>query len=128
MRSAPQRIFWEIFAGCAILTSMFIEENWCCGPPIDVLIDASLNLLNPAFVGVILGLILEGRVALLHVGPPCSSFSWAVNRWRKYAMRSVWCPEGFWGLPAHRAEKVRLGSALAEVSLRLCKAQEQVHG
>ena len=128
VRSSPQRIFWEVFAGCAILTSMFLEENWCCGPPIDVLIDPAFNLLDPVFVSIVLGLILEGRVAVLHVGPPCSSFSWAVNRWRKFAMRSMCFPEGFWDLPPHRAEKVRLGNALAEVSLRLCKAQEQVHG
>ena len=27
VRSAPQRIFWELFAGCAILTSMFLEQG-----------------------------------------------------------------------------------------------------
>ena len=42
-------------------------------------------------------------------------------------MRSLVYPEGFWDLPAHRAEKVRLGNALAEVSLRLCKAREKFH-
>ena len=28
VRAAPQKIFWEIFAGCAILTSMFSEQGW----------------------------------------------------------------------------------------------------
>ena len=128
VRSAPQRVFWEIFAGCAVLTSMFLEEGWCCGPPVDVSFDESFNLLNPAFVGVLLGLIFEGRVALLHVAPPCSSFSWAVNKFPSHAMRSASAPEGFWWLDGRRAEKVRLGNALALVSLRLCKAQEKVHG
>ena len=128
VRNAGRRIFWEIFAGCAILTSMFLECGWCCGPPIDVLFDSSFNLLNPAFVGLILGLIFEGRVALLHVGPPCSSFSWAVNKWPSHAMRSLEFPEGFWNLNEKKSTKVRLGNALAEVSLRLCKAQEKVHG
>ena len=80
VRASPQRIFWEIFAGCAILTSMLLERNWCCGPPIDVVIDSSFNLLNPAFLSVLLGLVFEGRVALLHVGLPCSSFSWIVGK------------------------------------------------
>ena len=107
---------------------MFAPQGWCVGPPIDVNMDPSFNLLNPAFVSFILGLIFEGRVALLHCGPPCSRFSWAVNKCVRYAMRSVTCPEGFWYLPPHRAEKVRLGNALADVALRLCKAQEKVKG
>ena len=124
VRSAPQRIFWELFAGCAILTSMFLEQGWCCGPPIDVMADATYNLLDAFFVSVVIGLILEGRVMLLHLGPPCSSFSWAVNRWPRYAMRSLEFPEGFLNLPRHRVEKVRLGNALALVSVKLCIAQE----
>ena len=128
VRAAPQRIFWEVFAGCAILITMFLERNWCCGPPMDVEIDPTFKLLNPAFLCVLLGLIFEGRVALLHVAPPCSSFPWAVNRWWRYAMLSRACPEGFWNPPVHRAEKVRLGNALAEFSLKLFRAQEKVHG
>ena len=107
---------------------MFSARGWCCGPPIDVEIDSSFNLLNPAFFGMVVGLILEGRVAPLHVGPPCSSFSWAVSKWKQYAMRFVSCPEGFWDLPPHRAEKVWLGNALAELSLRLCRAQKKSEG
>ena len=128
IRGAPQRIFWEMFAGCAILTSMFLEQGWVCGPPIDVVKDPTYNLLDAFFVSVVIGLILEGRVMLLHLGPPCSSFSWAVNRWRRYAMRSVEFPAGFANLPEHREEKVRLGNALALVSVRLCKAQERAKG
>ena len=43
-------------------------------------------------------------------------------------MRSLEFPEGFCNLDEKKSTKVRLGSALAEVSLRLCKAQEKVHG
>ena len=42
-----------------------------------------------------------------------------------YAMRSAEEPQGFRNLPPHRAEKVRLGNALAEVAARLADAQEK---
>ena len=128
VRSSPCRVFWEIFAGCAVLTEKFADAGWYCGPPIDILEDESFNLLDSLFLSVIIGLILEGRIALLHVAPPCSSFSWAVNRFVSYAMRSYDYPEGFPELPPHREEKVQLGNAMAEVSLKLCQAQERVHG
>ena len=57
-------------------------------------------------------------------GPPCSSFSMACNRFKRYAMRSSREPDGFANLPPHRAEKVRLGNALAETAARLAHAQE----
>ena len=43
-------------------------------------------------------------------------------------MRSLDWPEGFWNLPPHRAEKVRLGNAMAEACVKLCQAQERVKG
>ena len=55
--------------------------------PIEVVINVSLNLLNLGFVGIFLG-----RVASRHVGPPCSSLSWASNQWGRYAMRSFKLP------------------------------------
>ena len=39
-------------------------------PPIDVAIDPSHNLFNPLFAAVVLGLLLEGRVSVLHMSPP----------------------------------------------------------
>lgn len=128
IRSSPSKIFWEIFSGSAVLTSAFWNAGWICGPPIDILEDPSYNVLNPAFLALLIGLILEGRVALLHVAPPCSSFSWAVNRFITYAMRSLEFPEGFPNLPPHRQEKVALGNAIADVALKLCTAQEKVKG
>ena len=60
-----------------------------CAPPIDVLINSDYNLLNVVFIAVIVGILLGGKIALLHVGPPCSSFSVAVNRFLRWRMRSV---------------------------------------
>ena len=72
-----------------------------------------------------LGLIFERLIRVIHLGPPCSSFSMAVNRFKSYAMRSAKFPAGFEDLPPHREEKVRLGNALAEISRRLAEAQEK---
>lgn len=83
------------------------------------------DLLNPMFLSVALGLIFERLVRILHLGPRCSSFSMACNRFRRYAMRSTYEPQGFEGLPPHREAKVRLGNALAEVAARLADGQEK---
>ena len=104
VRNARCRVFWEIFSGCAILTQCFRVRGWECGTPVDIADNPDFNVLNPVFFAVLIGLILEGRVALLHVGPPCSSLSWAVNRWPRYAMRSVYRPEGVRDSPSHRLQ------------------------
>ena len=125
IRSASIPVFWEMFSGKAGLTREFLRQGWPCGPPVDIVFNPELDLLNPLFFAVVLGLIYERRVRLLHLGPPCSSFSMACNRFPQYAMRSASEPGGFANLPPHRAEKVRLGNALAEVSVRLAEAQEK---
>ena len=81
--------------------------------------------MNPFILAVVLGLIFERLVRVLHLGPPCSSFSMACNRFKRYAMRSSREPAGFANLPPHRAQKVRLGNALAEIAVRLADAQEK---
>ena len=95
VRSAPTLVFCDIFSGTAGLTCTFVRHGWACAPPIDIMFNSELNCLDPGFVGVLVGLILEGRVRLLHLGPPCSSFSMAVNRFPHYAMRSRDQPAGF---------------------------------
>ena len=125
IRSAPYPVFWEMFAGKAGLTREFLRQGWPCGPPVDIVYNPDFDLLNPLFLSIVLGLIFERLVRVLHLGPPCSSFSMAVNRFKTYAMRSSDRPEGFDDLPPHREEKVRLGNALAEVSARLAEAQEK---
>ena len=125
IRESPVLLFWEIFAGCAVLTSKMRESGWHCAPPLDILYDSSFNLLNPAFLCVVIGLILEGRFSLIHLAPPCSSFSMAVNRFASYAMRSGEFPAGIPGLQTHNQIKVDLGNSLAKVSLMLAQMQEK---
>ena len=92
IRSLTVMCFWEIFSGAAGLTTAFSEAGWSVGPPIDILYCADYDLLNPLFLGICLGLIFERRIRMLHVGPPCSSFSMACNGCVATMMRSVVFP------------------------------------
>ena len=121
-------VFWEIFSGKAGLTREYLRQGWPCGPPVDILYNTDFDVLNPLFLCVVLGLIFERLIAMLHLGPPCASFSMAVNRFKTYAMRDSAQPGGFPDLPAHRAEKVRLGNALAVVAIHLAEAQQKALG
>ena len=125
IRAAIVPVFWEMFAGKAGLTREFLRQGWPCGPPVDIVYNPDFDLMNPSFLAIVLGLIFERLVRVLHLGPPCSSFSMACNRFARYAMRSAAEPGGFANLPPHRAEKVRLGNALAEIAARLAEAQEK---
>ena len=99
IRGAAAPVFWEIFSGKAGLTRAFNQEDWPCGPPIDILYNPEFDVLNPLFFAVILGLVFERLIRLMHLAPPCSSFSMAVNRFPMYAMRDAKHPEGFDNLP-----------------------------
>ena len=103
--------FWEIFSGVAGLTTAFMNAGWCVGPPIDILYCSDYDLLNPLFLGVCLGLIFERRIRMLHVGPPCSSFSMACNGTASTRMRSEEFPAGLPDLSDVRWDKVTLGNA-----------------
>ena len=81
--------------------------------------------MNLFLLTIVLSLIFERLIRVLHLGPPCTSFSMACNRFKRYAMRSRDEPAGFANLPLHRAVKVRLGNALAEIAARLAEAQEK---
>ena len=92
IRSAAHPVFWEMFAGKAGLTRELLRQGWPCGPPVDIVYNPDFDFLNLLFLSVVLGLIFERLVRVLHLGPPCSSFSMAVNRFKSYAMRSAYEP------------------------------------
>lgn len=125
IRSAVAPVFWEMFSGRAGVTREFLRQDWPCGPPIDILYNPDCDVLNPVFFSMMPGLIFERLIRVLHLGPPCSSFSMAVNNFKTYAMRRASHPGVFDDSPPHRKEKVRLGNALAEISKRLVEAQER---
>ena len=94
--------------------------------PLMLFFDPSYNLLNPLFMGIAVGIISEGRVLLLHLAPPCSSFSVALNSAQASAVRSSDAPSGLPGLPKYKEDKVRLGNALAEAMVVLASAQARL--
>ena len=128
IRALPKRAFWEIFAGTAGLTLAFSDAGWCIAPPVDIDDSESFDLLNPLFISVVVGLILEGRISLLHLAPPCSSFAWALNRFVSLRLRSVQDPGGLPDLSAANHQKVRLGNALCDVACRIAAAQHRAKG
>ena len=75
IRSCESKLFWDIFAGTAELTNAFSQNNWFCAPPLDVSFSADYNLLDPLFMAIVIGLILEGRFHLISLSPPyhCNS-------------------------------------------------------
>ena len=98
--------FLELFAGKASVTLAMLMEGvpavrpWdsCFGPEYDVLLQARLLLL----------FAMSGRLAAVHLGLPCQSWTWA----RSPAVRSWW---HVWGMPSlfgSRSEKVDTGNLL----------------
>ena len=72
-------VFLEMFSRKAGLTREFLRQGWPWGPPIDMLYNPEYDILNPFFFAVVLGLMFDRRVRLLHLRPPCSSFSMACD-------------------------------------------------
>jgi hypothetical protein len=70
IRAAGVGLFWELFSGSGELTKSFCEAGWTCGPPLDAALCSSFNLLNPLFLSVCVGVILEGRILLVSLDPP----------------------------------------------------------
>ena len=119
IRGFPQRCFWEIFSGSAGLSKEFKAQGWFVGPPIDILFDVDLDVLNPEFRAVCIGLIFENRIRLLHLGPPCSSFSMACNRFFHCRLRSRTQRAGLANLRPLQKVKVSEGNGLADVATEL---------
>ena len=70
---------------------------------------------------------MENRITLLHVGPPYSPFSMAVNRFFRWRLRSGPFPRELPTLLPQQ-ERARGGSALADTAVVACKAQQRAGG
>ena len=63
-RRASAGAFWEIFSGRGVLSAAFSRRGWWVGPPIDVINDMQMDLLNVNFFNLVLGIILEADPAV----------------------------------------------------------------
>ena len=70
IRGPPYGLAWELYAGCQSVTQSLSQRGWLCAPPVDVAYSKWFNLLNPAFITIVVGIILEGRITLLVLDPP----------------------------------------------------------
>ena len=123
VRALQRPSAWEIFAGSAVFTEACWNEGLNCGPPVDAADNADFNLLNPLFVAVVVGMLAAVLLDLLHLSPPCASFSAILNGAVHSRVRTREQPEGIDGLSSSQAEKVKVGNALAEVAAILFKVQ-----
>ena len=88
--------------------------------------DPDLNILNPAvFFAIVIAILREGRIDLLHLAPPCSTFSIILNTDPRTMVRSTAHPEGLPGLQGHKLEKVILGNALADSAATMLTVQDE---
>ena len=117
------QLFGRCFAGSARLTAAFIDEGFECAPPVDAIYNSELDLLNCMFVAVVVGLLAAHLIDLLHLAPPCASFSVALNGSAATRVRSSEKPMGIDGLSPAQAARVRVGNTLAEVTATLMQTQ-----
>ena len=66
----------EMLSGTASLTKAFEAAGWTCAPPMDIVFDSFLNLMDPGFVCIALCFSLEKRFRLIHLAPLVLPFPW----------------------------------------------------
>ena len=123
VRGLQRPVFWEFFSGCTRMTGAFRDEGIQCAPPIDAADNPEYNLLNAMFLALVVGLLGAHLIDLLHLAPPCSSFSVILNACLRTQLRTKQMPHGIEGLDWEQARQVRTGNALAETAAVLVKAQ-----
>ena len=69
MRSFQCRCFWNMLPDNSVLSHSFRQAGWEVAWPLDANLNPDFNLQNPLFFAVAVGLLLEGRVAVLNLPP-----------------------------------------------------------
>ncbi|MDA8582910.1 hypothetical protein N9L68_01730 [bacterium] len=117
-----KRNAWEIFSGEGVLTQKLVDTGeWNLMRPVDVIFGEAHNVLGAAHA-VILAVLAGCWVHLLHLGPPCSTFSIAVSPPR----RSEAWPFGLPGLPADVQALLDTGTKLMLRALHYFRLQMRV--
>ena len=125
--------FLEVFAGEAGFTAEVAKLGVPVLPPIDVeqagLVQEPQDLLDAAFFGFLITLLLAGAVFFLHLGTPCGTFSIVRTRQPGPApLRSVGQPLGLDGLNPGDRDDLWLGNHLLFLSIELMEAVLQTGG
>ena len=115
----PQRWMADVFSGYGGFGEEVRSECQCETLFVDNARNPRHDLMDPSFVEVVCQAILHGLFFLVHMAPPCSSFS----RARRPAIRAA----GRWirGLPSlspQQVRRVREGNALAQAAISMCFA------
>jgi hypothetical protein len=119
LKGLPIRIFVEVFSGCGRLSAAMAARGyhvleW------DIRHGAAYDLAQPSIQRRLRGWVLSGRVAALHLGTPCSS--WSRARDRPGGPPRLRSDEYVLGLPGLREAdqiKVSMGNRLAKYSASL---------
>ena len=82
-------------------------------------------MLGPGFLSLVVGILASPLIDLVHVAPPCSSFSAILNGLAATRVRTPEHPGGIPGLNEIKANKVRLGNALADTAAVLIEVQHK---
>lgn len=123
----PHEFGLEIFAGTARICSALAEAGLPCFP-IDICLFPSHNVLDIHVEHHIVHLLLSGRVKMLWLGMPCTSFSRA-RKWNDDGPDPLRDYDNIYGFPwlnYRDSIKVQQGNNLLRFSLRLLELCEQL--
>ena len=107
------------------MTTAFEESGFGCAPPVDAASNEEFNLLNPAFMAAVVGILAARLIDLLHSAPPCASFSAILNGCATTRLRTAEAPGGIEGLNEEQQQQVRVGNALADVAAVVMEVQHK---
>jgi hypothetical protein len=108
--------FIELFAGEALLTSVMRKLGVSCEAPNDLETggtDFGSRIQVETLKAYIQRLRAEGKQLIIHLAPPCSTFSKARDRSRATRLRSTAYPQGLPGLSRENQQIVDEGNAIA---------------
>jgi len=115
-------VVWELFSGSRQWSNAMEKVGWCSLRPVDIADDERCDLADPMFFRMVHAVLASGRVELLHLGPPCASFSVAVSP----PQRSPSEPYGLCTLSDKARAKVEAGTHLILAAIELLTVQISV--
>ena len=115
-------VVWELFSGSRQWSNAMEKVGWCSLLPVDIADDERCDLADPMFFRMVHAVLASGRVELLHLGPPCASFSVAVSP----PQRSPSEPYGICTLSDKARAKVEAGTHLMLAAIELLTVQISV--